>query len=72
VLDIEKPIVVGDQPARFGEPGFCPRIRSIDGQMDDFRDTGGPLSHDSKALYIPGRIGNNVDRDSDAERPSDL
>src|SRR4051812_21114789 len=72
VLDVEKAVVPGLQPALLGQPTFGPRIWRIDAYIDDFRLLEAPLAHDPKALAVPVRVGDQVDRDVDAERASEF
>jgi hypothetical protein len=66
MLDIEEPIIVGRQLARFSEPGLRPRVRGIDGEMNDLGDARGPFPHDAEASLIPTWVGDDIDGHTDA------
>src|SRR5918998_197818 len=56
MLDIKQPIIARDQSARFGVPGFGPRVGRVDTDVDDLRHFQTPLPDDLEAALIPTRI----------------
>ena len=68
VLDVEQPIVARRQAARLGEPALGARIGRVDADVDDLGQLEAPFAHDAEALLVPVGVGDDVDRDVDAER----
>src|SRR5207244_12789937 len=60
-----------DSP-RLGTPGLGPRIRCVDGDVHDLRNLHTPLADDGEAFAVPVGVGDQVDRDLDAERTGEL
>src|SRR5262245_57833674 len=48
-------------------PGFRAWVRRVDGEMHDFRRTGGTFLDEAKLRFIPVRTSNKVDGDDQAE-----
>ena len=67
MLHIEEPVVKRGKLTGFSMPGFRAWVRSVDGEMHDFRHTDGPFLDEEKLRFIPVRIGNKVDGNDQAE-----
>src|SRR5215467_5804382 len=72
VLDVVEPIVASVDAPRLGAPGLRARIRRVDRDIHDLRDLQAPLADHRETLAVPFRIGDQVDRDLDAERAREL
>src|SRR5215467_15044359 len=72
VLDVVESIVARVDAPRLGAPGLRARVRRVDGDVHDLRDLQAPLTDHREALAVPFGIGDQVDRDLDAERAREL
>src|SRR5271169_541579 len=72
MCNVVKPIVAGGQHALLGEPAFSPRIGRVDAEVDHLGDFETPFAYDAKALMIPVGIGDQIDRDDQAERAGEF
>ncbi len=68
VLDIEQAIVARGERARLGAPDFGAGVGRRHTDVDDLRHFERPIAHDAEARFVPIRIGDQVDRDGEAER----
>src|SRR6516165_11693810 len=72
MLDVEQAVVARREPPFVGDPALGPRIGGIDADIDDVRHFQTPLADDPKPLMVPVRVGNQVDRDINAERAGEF
>src|SRR5260370_31826697 len=72
MLDIEQAVVAGLQPAAVGNPTLGPGVGGVDADIDDGGHLQAPFAHDPEALMVPIRVGDQVDRDIDAERAGEF
>src|SRR5262245_5971048 len=68
MLDVEQAIIPRLQPALLGDPGLGARIGRVDADIHHLRHVHAPVAHDAEAILVPVRIGDDVDRDVDAQR----
>src|SRR5262249_5303545 len=72
VLDVEEPVVLSREAARLREPGLGPRVRRVDGHVDDLWDLERPFPDDGGPALVPVGIGDDVDRHDQPELAREL
>src|SRR5262249_31447907 len=68
----KQPVVACRKTPLFGEPAFSAGIRRVDADVHDLRHVQAPIPDRGKALLVPIRIGNDVDRHVDTQRAGEL
>lgn len=68
MLDVVEAVVAGPDASSLGVPGLGAGIGGVDADVDDLGDLQTKLAHHLEAFPVPVRIGDNIDRDLDAER----
>src|SRR6266496_2980489 len=72
VLDVKEAVIASLNFSGFGLPALGAGVRGIDTDIHHLGNLQAPLADYFEALTVPSRIGNEVDRDRNAERSCEL
>ena len=72
MLNVKESIIAALNGAGFRQPRFGAWIRRINADIHDFRNFQTPLTNNLEPLFVPVRIGDQVDGDGNAKRTGKL